>query len=58
MLGPAYGLWDWRLAQAWRLERADVDEDVGYLLLCFSAALPQVAGHPCSEALRSITSNL
>jgi hypothetical protein len=40
-LGPAFGLWDWRLAQAWRFERADVYEDVGYLLLCFTAAVPQ-----------------
>lgn len=40
-LGPGYGLWDWRLAQAWRLERADVYEDVGYLLLSFTAAVPQ-----------------
>lgn len=40
-LGPAFGLWDWRLAQAWRLERADVYEDVSYLLLCFTAALPE-----------------
>lgn len=39
-VGPAFGLWDWQLAQAWRFERADVHEDVAYLLLSFSAALP------------------
>ena len=41
-LGAAFGLWPWRLAQAWRFERADVYEHVSYLLLSFTAAVPSL----------------
>lgn len=41
-LGAAFGLWPWRLAQAWRFERADVYEHVSYLLLSFTAAVPDL----------------
>ena len=42
-IGPTFGMWDWRLAQAWRFERADVYEDVSYLLLTLTAAVPRAA---------------
>lgn len=42
IMGTAFGMWPWRLAQAWRFERADVHEHVAYFMLCFTAAVPDL----------------